>query len=1325
MIEILKKRFSIGDSILVRTTNNSFTGIIETFEDNCLVIVTEDGNTEFISNDSITGASATKEQKKSSKAIITEDSGSEKTKNQDEDSTNKKVISPITKQIGLKIVGQIDPKQFEKEQKKKAKKNSKFSCDKPQRKFSSLGDLQQIILPQLEEENKRLVPAKGIVKVFFPERNYGFIRDKDGYDIWFNQKSICDDELIRELWKSSYSPNIPVLFTFAKNYRGNLASQIHKPKSVEKIIELANAYVKNAKYDSALCLVEQILDAYPENITAENFKNKIETQRSNRKPLRPMQFTNRPFDVYYHRARAFNNNKNHLESLRYYLLALENNERRETCIKDIAMLYIAMGEPQKALDFISRYEEELPKTITNCNYLENFYSSAKRFDKVIEYIELLLDKTKITDKRKYSMYLSRKAFCLIQLKNIDDARIILEKAVTIEPENTYASRLLNALNEADSEELSQAIAEAEFDSFSGGLSKFIKDTLDSYDEFFGVPAKVLDSRDFTLESLNSTRKLIETAGRARPRERANYLLTEAKLMQILEPEKDITLRSVLARYCSAMALNHISENSSMDVIRSFFLEAFSLEEKYQSTAPQVALYLISYKSSYTELLSTKTPSIDESLEFILEGESKEYIWEGILSLFLWNRSISAQLISKLFYKKNYYEKSLIFLTNIGLCFEKVNNIEDYSSLWGQAREKRQRDFSRWLASIKSIYLNTELETLTGQLFESLAIARQSWLSLLDNHRLNTISTEILDILNEYIRQSSFDDKERCYNFAKAQINQLSIDIKEKPTKFSYEGFLPLLEQINILLDKSFKKALDASSPKVKISILSDSSVVLNSNIVPFQICISNSLDSSPIRDICVHIQNDENISFIEDNNVHLDSIKGGANCILRLSIKVSAKVIEDKATTLRVVSEYKTRNDEQSVKVEQQLSLRLFSEDEFESIENPFAPIADGGPVENKKMFYGREEFIETISKALLNADSKQVIIYGQKRSGKSSVLFHLKKRLEESNQTFCVLFSLGLIIDNLTSSTFYYKILSSIEEELENLRYMGSPVPRFECPKSSDFDNHQNPADLFRKIISSFKKECKLTEGWNEKKLIVMIDEFTYLYTAIRKGTTSDSILKQWKAITQNENAKFSVVLVGQDVVPTFKNEEYAKNAFGVIQDIRLTYLAREDAIKLIEEPIWDTKLKSNRFIGDAIASIIDYTSCNPYYIQIFCARLVDYLNRKKITKATEADIKEVADSFINGEQALTADKFDNLLKAGEKYDFQEIPPEDSVRVLRKIANGAKNIGYCPREYITINNPEYEEKILKDLTNREVLEKKENNYKIQVKLFQEWLLKH
>lgn len=333
-----------------------------------------------------------------------------------------------------------------------------------------------------------------------------------------------------------------------------------------------------------------------------------------------------------------------------------------------------------------------------------------------------------------------------------------------------------------------------------------------------------------------------------------------------------------------------------------------------------------------------------------------------------------------------------------------------------------------------------------------------------------------------------------------------------------------------------------------------------------------------------------------------------------------------------------------------------------------------------------------------------------------------------ETNKTFCIFFSMGDIINNLNEASFYHKILSSIKTELEFVEFDGGTIPEFEIPTYSDFKNEDedNPLNTFTKYMIKFKLSCKKTDGWQDKNLVVMIDEFTYLYTEIKKGKISPSIMKQWKAVTQNERAQFSVVLVGQDVVPSFKKEEYASNAFGVIQDIRLTYLEEQPARELIEKPILDTNGES-RYIGNAVTRILEYTSRNPYYIQIFCARLVDFMNKNKSIKVTEADVNEVAHSFVIGDQALEIDKFDNLIRAGESEDLQEVPEAEIIAVLRQIAMGTKNIPYCKRADIsTVYGTEEEDRVLQHLEDREVLEKKgDDNYKIQVKLFQEWLLNH
>jgi hypothetical protein len=1322
MIDILKKRHKIGDVITLHTLDASFTGIIDAFEENCVILSTDEGD-EFISNDTIKRISIPKiidtEKKETIKEIeIKQDEA--KVVMDEEDKTEK--VQEFLIKTEYKAGDKIPLEELEKRIDKKIK------LPKTKGKeivLSSLSDLRQLILPETEAENKKIVSANGTIVRYFEDRNYGFITDMFGNLVWFGFNKIIDESLLQTLRGTVTSANIPVLFTWTKNYKGDSAAYIHKPKTVEQIAELANQFFeKEGKPDTALGLVDQILFSFPGNYTAIKLKDEIEEKRFKQNTFKP---SFRNYDLNYQKAKKLHNiDKNYEDALKYYFHALKNNEKKESCIKDIAMLYVSMGETGKAIEFIKKYEYELPDSITTYYFLENFYGSVKDFNKVLEYTEFLLEeKSVMNDRRKNSMYLSKKGFALIQLNELDEAREVLEEAISIHNENTYASRLLQALDEPDNEELSQIIADAEFDSFGGGLSKFIKGTIENYDEYFGVPAKVIDSGDFSKETLIAIRRLIDTAGRARPRERANYLLTEAKLMIALEPEKENILRSVLARYCNAMALNHISENSSMDVIRYYYLEAFSLEENYRFTAPQVAIYLFTFKSSHTDLfaVSTKTPSIEDAISFVLEGDYRENIWEGILSMFLWNRSISAQITSKLYENPKLKEKSLIFLSSIG--FQSNINIlsDEYTNLLNQAREKRQRDYSRWFASLKAISNNENLEPLTNLLLDSLNEAKKSWLTKLDTSRLNIIATDIYEVLATYLRNSGYRDKERSFYFAKAQINQLISEIKEKPTKFSYEGFVPLLEKIEILLDKSFKTVEAASSPKVEISILGEANVLGSDNVVPFQLKVESSKNSSPIRNIKIVVQTTDDITFIEKSNEYFDSIDGGESHIFNLSVKVSTKIENEKATSINITCFYNNRTEDEPVKLEKQLSLRLYSENEFETIPNPYEKLANGGPVNNRNMFYGRNEFIDRITEAIISTDSKQVVIYGQKRSGKSSVLYHLKKSLEDTQKTFCISFSIGEIFENISSATFFQKILFTIEEELENLSYDGIKVPSFKCPLYTELKDAPNSADVFRKYIRNFKRTCQNTPNWQDKKLVVMIDEFTYLYTAIKEGKVSDAIMKQWKAITQNEDATFSSVLVGQDVFPIFKSE--FPNEFGVTQDERLTYLSKKDALKLIEEPVWNTKLSKSRYLEDAAEKIIEYTSCNPYYIQIFCARLIKEMNDKKFIEATRSDIKPIADSFLFGGQALTNDKFDNLLNAGEKHDIQRIPQEHSKAVLKKIAEATKFVTYCSREDISIGNKEYEDIILDDLKNREVIEQQGNNYKIQVKLFQEWLLKN
>ena len=1113
---------------------------------------------------------------------------------------------------------------------------------------------------------------------------------------------------------------------------------IHRPKTIHDTLLMASELLQNGDYKHAFHLIEQILSEYPDSFSAVEMKKKLERSY----PQYHSKY--KEYSNAYNKAKKYHNEKKYEKAIEYYLKAIDKGEKIESSIKDLGMLYtslykssedssIAEDYRNKAINLMDDYVEELANNTSTLYYLENFYYSVKDFESFIKVVDNLTEKREVYgDKSKHSMLLYKKAFALVQLNEPQEAIDIIEESLSVNPSNQAALKLQSLIeNTPDSEELLAEISATEFDSLNTGISEFIQQTLDNYDEYAGVPPKIIESGVFNDVTLNEIRKVIETAGKARPRERAKYLLTEGKLLTEIEPGNTSKLRSVMARYCNAMSLNHISDYSSGDITRFYYNEAFSLEENYRKNATQIALYLMTHCCTFNELInmSTKSPSVDDALDRIISTEFDPKKWESILSMFLYNREISAQITSKLYSNEHFRTQALLALKHIGLK-DLSNPIskEDFVEAWNKAREIRIRDYKKVVAQIKSIGESSSIEEIATQLL-GLREIKADWMTSLDVSRIYNIINNIVPALQTYIKSSGYRNKEANKNNANGQVQQLIEEINDGPTKLSFESILPLLKRINQLITISFNDIIKMSAPKIQIKLLSAETVINEGNEVSIQISISNHKDSSPIKEVSVDIQNTDIINTLEGSEISYNAIDGGESLIFKLKIQVGEEVIKQKAAALNVRCKYKNGNDKAECSSLQ--TLRLYSPTDYCPIENPYAPIADGGPVPvDSKMFYGREEFIANIVDAIIKSPSKQIIIYGQKRCGKSSVMLHLKKKLQETGRTFCIFFSIGEIINNLTEASFYYKILSTIKTELEfaELDNLCNQIPSFNLPTYAEFklEDEENPLNTFTKYMVRFKVACKQTPGWGDKNLVVMIDEFTYLYTEIKKGNISPSIIKQWKAVTQNERAQFSVVLVGQDVVPSFKKEDYARNAFGVIQDIRLTYLKDTPARELIEKPILDENGNS-RYIDNAVTKIIEYTSRNPYYIQIFCARLVDYMNMNKSINITEADVIDVANSFVYGSEALVEDKFDNLIRAGETEDLQEYPEKEILKVLKQVSLNSKIIGFCNRNDINaLSDKKREDAILKHLADREVLELRgDNNYKIQVKLFQEWLLNH
>ena len=180
--------------------------------------------------------------------------------------------------------------------------------------------------------------------------------------------------------------------------------------------------------------------------------------------------------------------------------------------------------------------------------------------------------------------------------------------------------------------------------------------------------------------------------------------------------------------------------------------------------------------------------------------------------------------------------------------------------------------------------------------------------------------------------------------------------------------------------------------------------------------------------------------------------------------------------------------------------------------------------------------------------------------------------------------------------------------------------------------------------------------------------------------------------------------------------------NEFGTTQDERVTYLKPDDARKLIDEPIRiGGRQGDSRYREQAIERILDLTAGSPFYIQIICNRLVEYMNVKHAGLVTEADVEQIKNELIRDVNALGLDKFDNLINSGDT-SADAISNEDTLQVLKAIADNSRT-GPCHRDRIVCKTSSSIDKILDDLEKRDVVERREQSYQIQVGLFKEWLI--
>ena len=1062
---------------------------------------------------------------------------------------------------------------------------------------------------------------------------------------------------------------------------------------------------------------------------------------------------------------------------RLFRECVSQNIRHDSAIKDLAMVLVRLERPGEAVELLENKRPDIEDKQSLDNTLTMVYPAAGQYEKAIDLLSKTLNQTSEKGKKVYlyfqiaSNYIKLEnyasaedqfrqvlklspynitaqrslALCLSKQDRYIEAKKILNKIQKDSPDRKTAS-LLEAIERArktgeftlDDESVIEI--ETTLSYFSGELSKFAQFFLQRC-TFDGVSlervneGKYIGSKKDFRHDIGRLEDIAKQLGTRRPRDRGHYYLSAARIYFDLEGNPNFFYR-YLCRSFASRGDAAVGENKHLDTIQEWYCEALTVydgdrspHKDEQDAVNSLLRYLYSTLGHTRIHLTPNTPPIDKVVRDVVENHpNTEKVFDAIVYLILHSRYAADKILNRLYSNESLRLRALQYLENMGApVSHPIERFNDFVRPWNELRDKK---FNKARAVSNKLRLLDNFELTTAWLEDNIILAsdiRSDLFFTLDQQRIGELR-RLLETALELCKQVTFEERERFCIQLRDHCQTLCQEIEESPTKLSVEDVYPIIEIIQEKTNAYLEELYETSKPQLTLRLPVESYFPDTDRKIEVQLVLENERGRSPAESLELIIQEDEAFFTVTEPDIKQnESLRGGEQSILTIPLRVTSSALQSQTFSLPIYARYRTRAGEQEETPVENLSVRLYSEDQFEKIENPYAPYAEGGVVGDVEMFFGREELIQNIAQAIQTSrlQSKCVLVFGQKRSGKSSVLYHLKARLQKDKDLLILdLGNIGTLRDPTAKRPLLYqflnRILTNLARAIRRKQREGFSSLELSIP-GKEFYEHAAPLQYFEETFEELKDLVSNQEDWRGVRVVLLIDEFQYIYDRIVAGEIPSSFMQNWKALLQANY--FSAVLVGQDVMPKFKDQ--FPNEFGTTQDERVTYLNELDAIKLIEDPIRiGGRQGESRYREQAIERILVLTAGSPFYIQMLCNRLVEYMNVKHAGLVTEADVEQVKNELIHGVNALDSGKFDNLINAGDTSP-DAISDNDALKVLKAIADNSSRTDPCPRDRIIdceISLPV--DVILADLVKRDIIRREQGQYyQIQVGLFKEWLI--
>jgi tetratricopeptide (TPR) repeat protein len=269
-----------------------------------------------------------------------------------------------------------------------------------------------------------------------------------------------------------------------------------------------------------------------------------------------------------------------------------------------------------------------------------------------------------------------------------------------------------------------------------------------------------------------------------------------------------------------------------------------------------------------------------------------------------------------------------------------------------------------------------------------------------------------------------------------------------------------------------------------------------------------------------------------------------------------------------------------------------------------FNPYIAGAPVLDTEMFFGRDQLIERILQTIHN---NSLLLYGERRIGKTSLQHHLRRRLQQLDDPNYEFFPVYVDLQGTPESQFFSTLAEDVFHELESL--LGGMQPGEGLDSDADYGYRDLVADL-RRVLKVLEKRSS-----KQVKLVLLIDEVDEL------NAYDPRINQRLRSLFMKSFAENLVAVVsGVEIRKQWDKE--GSPWYNFFEEIEVTPIGREDVVQLITRPIGGV-FKIDQAVVDRI---IELTDRKPYHVQRLCIALVNRMYEQGKRQITTADVDAIA---------------------------------------------------------------------------------------------------